>query len=122
MWKDIFEIIFNITKSYREKKRENSQRLSNIFGEISIIIDSCIDLMQKDIYPHNYCQLMLALSKDIVDELTDVMDMSKLVELESLLISCSRLELEYATRQDENTINNLIFASARFKSLSILYS
>jgi hypothetical protein len=65
---------------------------------------------------------MASLSSEIVNELQDYLDFSKLVELESLLLSCSRLELEYANRKDENVMIQLNKASAKFRSLSILYS
>ena len=122
MWKDIFDILFSLSKTYLERKKENNKRLSNIFNRIADIIDSCIDLLEKDLYPHSYCQIMSNLSTSIVDELSDIMDMGKLVELESLLFTCSKLELEYANRKDVKTIDTLINASAKFRSLSILYS
>jgi hypothetical protein len=121
MWSSIFEILLDVYTKVKDDKKNNHQRLSKVLGDISNIIDSCIELMQQDIYPYNYCQIMEALSKDIVNELGDYLNMTKLVELESLLLSCSRLELEYANRKENKTINQLIVASARFKSLSILY-
>ncbi len=122
MWKDIIDILINVYKSYSGKKKENSEKLSKIFDQISEIIDSCIEHLRRDEYPHNHCQIMAALSKDLVNELSHMMDMNKLKELESLLISASNLEIEYANRKKLETRNVLESASARFKSLSILYS
>jgi hypothetical protein len=121
MWADIFDIILNIYNTYKERKDNNSQRISKIFKDISEIIDSCIELLENDTYPHHYCEIMSAITKDLVKELSDILEVNKLLELESLLITASKLELEYANRKDKKTINALIVASARFKSMSILY-
>jgi hypothetical protein len=121
MWLKIIDILLNCYNSFSQNKRKDKERLSKIFLEVSVIISSCVDLLKEDKYPHNYCAIMLHLSKDIANELSDILDMDKLVELESLLITCSRLELEYTTRKDESTIDTLTQASAQFRSLSILY-
>jgi hypothetical protein len=122
MWSSIITILVDIYKTYNDKKTKDTEKLSKVFSKISDVIDSCIELLNNDTYPHNYCEIMASLSSEIVNELQDYLDFSKLVELESLLLSCSRLELEYANRKDENVMIQLNKASAKFRSLSILYS
>lgn len=122
MWIDIIKTLHDFIRNNAEKKKEEKKRLSKIFLEISDLLYTVYDKLESDIYPQHSCQVMAELSKGIYDELNGIMPDDKLNELYNMLMLCSKLEMEYANRKDPATKPNLMMASAKFKSLSILYS
>jgi hypothetical protein len=121
MWTDIIKLLHDFIRNNKEEKIEEKKRLSKIFLEISDLLYTVYDKLESDIYPQYSCQVMAELSKGIYDELKGTMPDDRLNVLYNMLLLSSKLEMEYSNRKDPATKPNLLMASAKFKSLSILY-
>jgi hypothetical protein len=122
MWADIIKMIADFLKSNKEEKIENKKKLSKIFLEISDLLYTVYDKLESDIYPQYSCLVMENLSKDMYEELKGKMPDNKLDELYNMLLISSKLEGEYANRKEIGVKKQLLLTSAKFKSLSLLYS
>jgi hypothetical protein len=122
MWLDIIKMLVTIAQHFKETNVDQRERISKLYSEMSeLLVETAKDL-NADVYPHGKCATMWTLSENLLDYLKDKVNDEELTMLHQMLRSCSQLEREFATRKDEETINQLFKAAGRLQALSILYS
>ena len=112
--------IIDFINSEKRIETENRKLVSDILTEISDILDNTANSLKKDEYPHKNCQIMQNLSLNLCDKLSKYISQSDLNRLETVLIDASRIEGEFALRNEPDTIPRIEMASGEFKSMAIL--
>lgn len=121
MWFQIVKNIIDLCRQYNQSKSKKREKLSQLFMDISMIIDATVKDLQNDIYPHGSCEAMKSLSTELVFLLKGEVNEEQLKVVDEELKIASNLELEYAKRKDPQTIEVLQKTSGQFHALSLIY-
>lgn len=123
----MFDIAISICKEAldfllkkQQINRENKDRLSNLFNEISIILEDTAKKLKNNDYPHGNCRLLEGLSIKLIDYLQNSITDEELIKLSNILKEISQVEMLYAIKDDPKTIPMIESASGEFKLMSIL--
>lgn len=121
MWLEIGKTLFELFSKTRDFKKEERERISQIFKDVSDLLQETSRDLAKGEYPHNKCSAMQALSFGLIQEISKkkILEEEKLKELENMLVESSNLEKEFANRNNPDTIINLSITSGKFYALSL---
>lgn len=122
MWLEILKTLLSISDRKKDMELEKRERLSKAFQLMSDVIGKAIEDLQNNIYPTGSCIAMEQLSNDILKAVSGMMPEEDAKQLSNQLYAASHLELEYAMRDNPNTIPTLQKAQGKLLALSILYS
>lgn len=121
MWLDIIKVIFEFITKSDNMKAEKKLRLSEVFQDISDLLEETIDDLKNDVYPHGKCTAMANLADNMTDVMKGYLDDEKLEQLIYMLKDASRLEREFARRKDPEIIMDIMTTAGMFNSFSIMY-
>ena len=120
MWTEIISVCKELMQHYFNSKKEDKEKLAKLFSSISEILQETSIKLSNDEYPHYHCSIMNSLSQELIMYCTGVIEDNKTIKFTDMLLECSKLEREYANRQDPNSIKTLMVSAGEFKSLSML--
>jgi len=122
-----FSLVIDVGKSVLDllikgKKLQSEEReiTSKILLQISEIINSTVEKFKKDEFPHSHCQSLSILSQNLHDVLKSHLTPDQSEELLSCLMESAQIEREFASRDDQKTIEALEKAAGTFLAWSIL--
>lgn len=125
MWEKVIELIvsncLDIFFKNKEETYRNRERLHTIMLTISTTINETIDELRADEYPHGKCAMMEQLCNELYYVLQEMIPEEKAKAISDMLHQASRLEIEYAMRDQPKTIVDLIIISGKFQALATLY-
>lgn len=121
MWLEVIKNIIALCTQYSDRSNKKKEKISQLFMDISMVIDATVKDLQADIYPHGSCQAMKSLSDELVALLKGHVDEEKLKQLDGQLKFASNLELEFAGRKNPQTIEALQKTSGQFHAMSLIY-
>ena len=121
MWLDIMKLIFDFISNSEKMKADKKLKLSEVFQDISDLLYETVDDLNNDIYPHGKCVSMANLADNMTDLMKGYLDEKKLEELVFMLKDACRLEKEFATRRDPESILDIQTTAGMFNSFSIMY-
>lgn len=117
---ELLSKVVDIIKNNSEMNRTKKLHISGILYDISsILLDTSVKL-SEDQYPHNYCQIMENLSKDLHLSLDGYVDNDTRNKINELLKEASQLEKLYQLRENKEIIRELMRISGEFQAMSIL--
>lgn len=120
MWLEIVKITKDLLGDLIKTSKEKKEKVSILLDEISDLLMSVSEDLEKDQYPHSSCSMMRVLTIEFYDKIKFTLDEEKSIYLENLLIQASLLEREFALRKEPETIIKLKEASGEFKAFSKL--
>ena len=122
MWLEVSKTLWEIFSQKKKLELDRKERLSSIFKEISNILkETSLELSQNN-YPHGKCALMESLSVSLIKEIkaTNLLDEITLLDLEKMLLESSKLEKEFALRENPETILHISVTAGKIEALSLL--
>jgi hypothetical protein len=121
MWLDIIKVILDISNKKQQIKENKKLKISDVFLQISQLLDETADSLENDIYPLGSCFKMTALSEDFLITIKEDIDDETWNKLSRMLYESCRLEKEYANRNDKETIETIRQTSAHFHAQSLIF-
>lgn len=121
MWLDIMKLIFDFIGKSENMKAEKKLKISEVFQDISDLLEETVDDLNNDIYPHGKCTSMAHLAENMTELMKGYLADDKLEELTFMLKDACRLEKEFAKRKDPESILDIQTTSGMFNSFSIMY-
>jgi nucleoid-associated protein YejK len=121
MWLDIMKMIFEFISKSDDMKAEKKLRISEVFQDISDLLEETVDDLRNDIYPHGKCMSMANLAENMTDLMKDYVEKDKLEKLTFMLKDACRLEKEFATRSNPGSILEIQTTAGMFNSFAIMY-
>ena len=121
MWLDIMKMIFEFISKSDDMKAEKKLRISEVFQDISDLLEETVDDLRNDIYPHGKCMSMANLAENMTDLMKDYVEKDKLEKLTFMLKDACRLEKEIATRSNPGSILEILTTTGMFNSFAIMY-
>ncbi len=121
MWLDIIKSLVDFTDRRSALKAAQRERLSTVFSDISNLLNDVAEEMENGIYPLGSCFAMTTLCEELLDNMRGIVDDKQIQELSPVLYNASRLEREYANRQDPQTLETLREAAGHFHAKSIIF-
>lgn len=122
MWLEIFKTILSLSDRKRQIQEEKKERLVKALALMSDVVGAAIKDLQNNIYPTGSCIAMEQISNDIMKVVGDMLSKEDAQKLSNQLFLASKLELEYAMRDNPETIPALQKAQGLLTALSIIYS
>jgi hypothetical protein len=120
MWIEILKYSKDIVQFFISKNIEDKQKLSKIYSDISDVIMDVAFNLEKDTYPYFSCSVMESLSKSLYEKSIGILSEDDSRKFEGLLFHASKLEREFARRNEPEVIDELKTTAGEFKALSIL--
>ena len=117
---DICKNIIDFASKNKQIQTQKKEKISDILNEISLILKDTADKLNNDEYPHGNCVVMEKLSNELHKNLIEYFPEEDINELHNVLVESSRVEKEYHTRKEPDTIPSILRASGEFKAMSIL--
>lgn len=122
MWLEIFKTILSLSDRKRQIQEEKKECLVKALTLMSDVVGGAIKDLQNNIYPTGSCIAMEQISNDIMKVVGDMLSKEDAQKLSNQLFLASKLELEYAMRDNPETIPALQKAQGLLTALSIIYS
>ena len=122
MWLDVIRFIKDLFTGIIKEDKEKIEKVSQILGEMSVILLDVSDKLEKNEYPHYSCSLMSALTDRLYDITKNVIRVEEQDKFFKLLKECSNIERDYYLREELNTVVRLREVSAEIKALSMTLS
>lgn len=121
MWIDIIKSLFDIVSKKKEIDDARRLRISEIFMDISTLINDTALELQNDTYPAGKCFAMKTLSDELMSLIKPDMKEDKWNHLNNMLQQASSIEREYADRNNPDTIKTLQKTSGEFHAYSVIF-
>ena len=120
MWFDIAKTLFKYYTQHKEQEQQVKDRLSGIFENMSELLEETAKDLNAGTYPHGKCAAMEVLAIELTSKLIGKMEPNSLDSLHAMLFKASKLEKEYADRENPETIGELLVASGKLRALSMI--
>jgi len=121
MWLDIMKMIFEFISNSNDMKAEKKLRISEVFQDISDLLEETVIDLKNDVYPHGKCMSMANLADSMTGLMKDYVEKDKLEQLTYMLKDACRLEKEFANRTNPNSILDIQTTAGMFNSFAIMY-
>ena len=120
MWFEIAKTLTEYYTQHKEKEQQVKNRLSVVFQSMSDLLEETAKELQAGVYPHGKCATMGVLATELTGRLIGKMDTDTLDGLHKMLFEASKLEKEYANRENPQTIKELLVASGKLRALAMV--
>jgi hypothetical protein len=121
MWVDIIKLLVDVTGKKQELEQAKRARLSEVFLEISKLLEETAEELGNNNYPIGKCFAMTTLADELVTMLKDKMSDEEWHNLAGMLYQSCKVEREYADRKNPETINSLKEAAGHFYAKSLIF-